>query len=155
MFDCFQYNGLSAEETKEKYYRRPIPTDNCLTPIVDRSLTEKFSMQQLTVRGRAEIDLGEKYAVVIVTDGKGAITAANYHADLKKSDSFFCERKKRQAAVFGKYEPYHLPAVIVRQTRQRTRQPKLQKSKLKKRGPPQNHFCSEPRFIYFIKKAER
>ena len=101
MFDCFQYNGISAEETKEKYYRRPVPTDNRLTPIVDRSLTEKFSMQQLTVRGRAEIDLGEKYAVVIVTDGKGAITAAYYHADLKKSDSFFVSAKSGKLQFSG------------------------------------------------------
>lgn len=89
MFDCFQYNGLSAEETKEKYYRRPKPVKNGLSPVVDRDLTEKFSMQRLTVAGNTEIDLAKKYAVVIVIDGEGAITAADYHADLKKSDSFF------------------------------------------------------------------
>ena len=58
-------------------------------------------MQQLTVRGRAEIDLGEKYAVVIVTDGKGAITAADYHADLKKSDSFFVSAKSGKLQFSG------------------------------------------------------
>lgn len=89
MFDCFEYDGLSAEETKNKYYRKVESSDNRFIPIVDKTLTDKFSMKTLKVNGNAEVDLGEKYAVVIVTDGNGNIKTYDYCSDLKKSDNFF------------------------------------------------------------------
>ena len=41
MFDCFVYEGLPAEETKLKYYRKTSYVPNKFTEIVDDSLTDK------------------------------------------------------------------------------------------------------------------
>ncbi len=46
-------------------------------------------MEILKVNGNAEIDLDERYAVVIVIEGSGSIKANDFCSDLKKSDNFF------------------------------------------------------------------
>ena len=54
MFDCFDYQGFSMEQLRQKYYRNVAFADNELVGIVDSSLTDKFSMWGLRVNGNAE-----------------------------------------------------------------------------------------------------
>lgn len=89
MFDCFEYVGYSREETKQKYFRRAELTENKLSTIVGDDLTESFSMKALKVKGTVEVDLGERYAVVIVTSGDGVLKTADSELKLQKSDNFF------------------------------------------------------------------
>lgn len=89
MFDCFIYEGFSLEELRDKYYRECIFEDNIAVPIVDKTLTDKFSMQGLRVNGGSEIDLGDTYAVCVVTDGKCTLKCGGEEINLKKGDSFF------------------------------------------------------------------
>lgn len=89
MFDCFEYTGASAEETRRKYCRTANAVDNVLAPLVDRSLTDKFSMQVLRVNGEATVNLQGQYAVMVVTDGEGTLTDGDTVTPLKKGDKMF------------------------------------------------------------------
>lgn len=89
MFDCFDYTGYTKEEIKHKYYRKPVLRDNKLTEIVGKELTESFSMEALRVNGVAKADLGEHYAVAVVTEGIGKFKTSDEAFKLKKSSNFF------------------------------------------------------------------
>ena len=89
MFDCFVYEGLSAEQTRARYCRAPSPVANTPVPVVDASLTDKFSMSLLSVDGECEMDLGDRYAIGVVTQGKGRVRAGKDEQTLGKSESFF------------------------------------------------------------------
>ena len=88
MFDCFVYKGLSAAETKIKYYRETHFVSNEFTDIVDDSLTDSFSMKALEVNGNATVNLDKHYAIVIVEEGRGTLTANGETMELNKSNSF-------------------------------------------------------------------
>lgn len=89
MFDCFHYNGQTAEEVKALYCRHPKTVLNTPVAIVDADLTEKFGMQRLTVEGSATVDFKEKYAVAVVTAGNGTLCNNGKSYNLKKGDSFY------------------------------------------------------------------
>lgn len=88
MFDCFVYEGLPAEETKLKYYRKTSYASNKFTEIVDESLTDRFSMKALSVEDSVIVNLKERYAIVIVEEGNGSVVADGKTIELKQSDSF-------------------------------------------------------------------
>ncbi len=89
MFDCFIYKGLSEEKTKELYYRKSTFQKNQLCAVVDESLTDKFSLHNLRVKGQASVNLGDTYAVCVVTDGECELTNGDVVLPLKKGQSFF------------------------------------------------------------------
>lgn len=89
MFDVFNYEGLSEDETRERYFRHPERKENQTVPIVDASLTDKFSMSRIRVSGRAKTDLSDSYAVAVVTEGNGTVLSDGKQIPLKKGDNFF------------------------------------------------------------------
>ena len=89
MFDVFNYEGLSEDETRERYFRHPERKENQTVPIVDASLTDKFSMSRIRVSGRARTDLSDSYAVAVVTEGNGTVLSDGKQIPLKKGDNFF------------------------------------------------------------------
>lgn len=90
MFDCFIYEGKSQEKTKERYYRKSIFESNKLYPVVDDSLTDKFSMHNFRVDGEASVNLGDTYAVCIVIEGECELqNGGESPSQLKKGQSFF------------------------------------------------------------------
>jgi len=89
MFDVYSYEGLSEEETRKRYFRHPERKENQTVPIVDASLTDKFSMSRLCVSGRAKTDLSDSYAVAVVTEGNGTVLSDGKQIPLKKGDNFF------------------------------------------------------------------
>ena len=62
-------------------------------PVVDNTLTDKFSMTALRVDGNAGLDLGDSYAVCVVTDGKTDLNCDGFSSSLKKGDLFFVSAK--------------------------------------------------------------
>lgn len=88
MFDCFIYEGKSAEETKKRYFRKSVFKDNSFEAVVDSSLTDKFSMKTLRVRGEFSTDIGDTYAVCVVTEGECVLKCEMKELALKKGDSF-------------------------------------------------------------------
>ncbi len=67
MFDAYEYDGRTFEETCAKYVRRK----GADTQICGLEFTDKFQMWQLT--GGGSLDLGDASAVAVVTDGGGLI----------------------------------------------------------------------------------
>lgn len=73
MFDVYEYEGRTFEETCAKYVRRP-DAPECVNPatcICGPDFTDKFSMWRLS--GVGTLSLGGKGAVVVVTDGTGEV----------------------------------------------------------------------------------
>ena len=89
MFDCFAYQGTGLEELKRKYYRKLSFRDNSLVSVIDGSLTDKFSMKALRINYNARIDLGDAYAVCIVTEGEAILNTEGSSMLLKRGSSFF------------------------------------------------------------------
>ncbi len=101
MFDCFVYEGFSEDEIKAKYFRKSVFEDNKFAPIVDYSLTDKFSMKSLRVNGEFNMDLGDTYAVCVVTDGE-CILQCDEELSLKKGQSFLIGANSGNIAFSGK-----------------------------------------------------
>jgi len=101
MFDCFVYEGYSAEEIKTKYFRKAHWTENELCDVVDETLTDCFAMHTFTVKSKASLDLGQCYAVAIVVEGDFYIESAEGKLDLKKGDSFFIGANSGSLELFG------------------------------------------------------
>ena len=101
MFDCYEYIGYSQEEVKEKYYRNVEFKENELSPIVDKSLTDKFLLYGLNVCGNCNIALNS-YSVAVVIDGNCTILDGEESVDLKKGDKFFLSDESKKISLFGK-----------------------------------------------------
>ena len=101
MFDCFVYEGLSEEETRKRYCRVSKPVKNHTIDIVDNSLTEKFSMKLLSTDGKSDFDLGDHYAIGIVTEGSGVLRS-DEDTEIKVGDNFFICANSGKITVDGK-----------------------------------------------------
>ncbi|MBR4911139.1 MAG: class I mannose-6-phosphate isomerase [Clostridia bacterium] len=104
MFDCFVYRGYSEDETRKKYYRKAVLTDNGFSTVVGNDLTDRFSMKALRVNGKANVDLADRYAVVIVTAGEGVIKTQDETLNLKKSNNFFVTADSGSLEFLGNME---------------------------------------------------
>ena len=96
MFDCFEYGGLSAEETKKRYFRKPLKRNNVLQNIIDRSITDKFQMDQLIIRGDYRYEM-PSYGVILVIEGKGTIGAE----EVRTGDRMFLSETEKGIELSG------------------------------------------------------
>lgn len=101
MFDCYNYNGLTEEETRKKYYRNSKYIKNDFFDIVNNDLTDSFLMKSLLVESNISVDLGEQYAIVIVEEGSGVLISNEEEISLKKSDSFFITANSGKLELSG------------------------------------------------------
>lgn len=104
MFDVFSYEGLSADETRARYFRHPPHMPNTPVPVVDASLTDKFSMTRIDVSDTVKIDLGDRYTIATVTDGCGAVITQAEETFVKKGESFFVSAGAGTIRMTGKME---------------------------------------------------
>lgn len=96
MFDCFEYGGLSAEETKKRYFRKPLKRNNVLQNIIDRSITDKFQLDQLIIRGDYRYEM-PSYGVILVIEGKGTIGAE----EVRTGDRMFLSETEKGIELSG------------------------------------------------------
>lgn len=89
MFDCYNYNGLSREETQKRYYRTADSGVNGLQTVVGADLTDKFKMSLLRIENEAEVDFNGSYAVAVVTKGNCKIFESGKVCGAAKGDKFF------------------------------------------------------------------
>ncbi len=89
MFDCFNYIGYTQNELEKKYIRHPVVKENCVTAIVDSSLTDKFNMDMVCVTDTVETFYKNKYAVAVVIDGECILQSAEQKMSLKQGDELF------------------------------------------------------------------
>lgn len=101
MFDCFEYTGYSREEMKRKYHRKSNFKENEFITIAGSDLTESFLMKGLYVCGAAKINLENKYAIVIATEGKGQLKNSNTIYNIEKSNSFFVSANSGELEFTG------------------------------------------------------
>ena len=104
MFDCFTYQGCSLSELREKYYRRAALKDNAFAPIVDSSLTDKFSMQALRIHGKTALTLSDRYGVGVLTEGNCRLVWEGKTLSLEKGNSFFVTADSGMLSVEGEAE---------------------------------------------------
>lgn len=104
MFDVYDYTGLSDSETRALYFRHPERMINTPVEIVGEEFTDKFSMVRFTVEGKADFNLGNRYAVAVVTDGEGIIKTCDGNLKVKKSDSLFVSFGTDTVSLQGKFE---------------------------------------------------
>ena len=88
MFDCFIYEGASEQDIKQRYLRKSVFKENTFSSVVDKTLTDKFSMKTLRVKGEFSTDIGDTYAVCVVTEGECMLKCENNELLLKKGQSF-------------------------------------------------------------------
>lgn len=96
MFDCFVYDGFSAEETKKMYFKKNINHDNILRTIIDENITDKFKLYELYIKGHYQYEI-LSYGVALVMEGKGTIGTE----EVKAGDRVFISETEKKIAFFG------------------------------------------------------
>ena len=105
MFDCFDYQGFSLEQLRQKYHRKAAFADNQLIGIVDSSLTDKFSMWGLRVNGKTDLELDDRYGVGVVTSGNCRLCCdGEQPLLLEKGNSFFVAADSGTLSLEGQAE---------------------------------------------------
>ena len=104
MWDCYHYNGMSEKEIKEKYYRHVSEKETGMIPVVDSSLTERFSLSVLRFDGEYTTDFNGKYAACVITDGSFTINDGEKEYSFKKSDKLFIPASSGKLEWTGKGE---------------------------------------------------
>lgn len=99
MMDCFIYEGASREETFRKYFRTPTAVDDCLTPIIDKSTTDKFGLSKLAVDGEYCFKM-QSYGIAVVTSGSLNVN----DVELTKNDRIFIPFTEGRLTIKGKGE---------------------------------------------------
>ena len=97
MFDCFEYNGMTREETREKFFLTPYRINDGEKVIVDESITDKFRLSEIETDGEYKFNLSS-YAIAIVIDGEGSIGCEN----IKKGDRLFISESEGGLKIRGK-----------------------------------------------------
>ena len=94
MFEVYEYEGRTFEETCARYVRRAAETAAPVTQILGSELTDKFEMWRVTNGGR--VALQRDRSVAVVTDGAGEVNGLA----VKKGDRLVIA-DERQLAVSG------------------------------------------------------
>ncbi len=89
MFDCFVYRGYSFDELKAKFHRHAEPEVNRAAHVIDRSLTDKFRMDEYLVSGSAEREASGEPGVAVVIGGRGTITDRDGTVAVRAGDGLF------------------------------------------------------------------
>lgn len=69
MFDCFEYKGLSEEETKKTYFKTPRRVSDVELELVNCPM---FRLSQLNVNGTCDF-LMDSYGIAVVIDGSATV----------------------------------------------------------------------------------
>ncbi|MBQ8509696.1 MAG: hypothetical protein IJ493_07295 [Clostridia bacterium] len=73
MFDCFVYEGFDEDTLRRRFHRRPKAVENALFPVIDRSLTDKFRMNELIASRPLTLPPSDSPAVAVAIDGSGSM----------------------------------------------------------------------------------
>ena len=85
MFDCFLYEGLSKQQTKEKYFIQPRQISANVTRLIGSPECNCFTMDKVTVKGALSMPGNQNFCEGIVLSGYGTICQKS----LKSGNSFF------------------------------------------------------------------
>ena len=91
MFDCFSYEGVGREETKNRYFLYPKKIDDFVKVIVDEKTTDKFKLYEIEIDSEYVYKMNS-YGIVLVTYGKGEISGL----PVKTGDRLFVPENEKE-----------------------------------------------------------
>ena len=94
MFDCFNYDGCSKEETKEKYFKMPQKVSDIELELLN---CDMFRLSQLDVVKECEFKMGS-YGIAVVIDGSVKINDVT----LEAGDRVFVSESEDKLSLSGK-----------------------------------------------------
>ena len=97
MFDCFNFEGNSREETYNKYFVKPAPINDNVKIIADEKITDKFRLYEVTSQDKFDYTM-DSYGIVLVTEGKGSIN----DIPVKTGDRLFVSENEKKVTICGK-----------------------------------------------------
>ena len=96
MFDCFIYEGMSAAEVRQRYFRRAEQVTCGITEIVGRDLTDQFRLHRIDLVESLTLPI-DTYGILLVLDGRGTVDGIA----AKAGDRFFIPASGRQLELCG------------------------------------------------------
>lgn len=91
MFDCFEYNALSKDDTKNKFFINHNKKINEVVSVINEDSTDKFALDVIYVQNAFELLPQINYSVFVVIDGSGEIFDGVNKYSVKSGDKFFVE----------------------------------------------------------------
>jgi mannose-6-phosphate isomerase len=92
MLDCFNYNGLSREETLKRWYKRPSVIDSTKQAsrvgLITTKDTECFVMEKLTVKSQVDY-LNNSFHTIVVLGGSGELVYRGGYLKIMQGDMLF------------------------------------------------------------------
>jgi mannose-6-phosphate isomerase len=99
MLDCFNYNGLSREETLKRWYKRPSVLDSTKQAsrvgLITTKDTECFVMEKLTVKSRADY-LNNYFHTIVVLGGSGELVYRGGCLKIMQGDMLFIPNRLKE-----------------------------------------------------------
>ena len=99
MFDCFNYEGLSEDETRNKYFIKPYKRNENELVLADKAITDKFRFVQVSVAGEYTYT-ADSYAVCVVINGSAALNGIK----LETGDRVFISENEKNINISGNEE---------------------------------------------------
>ncbi|MBP3359491.1 MAG: class I mannose-6-phosphate isomerase [Clostridia bacterium] len=96
MFDCFIYDGADEETTRKKIFKEPKKITENETVLVDKTMTDKFSLVRLDVRGKY-IYKTNSYGICAVVSGNADINGIF----LNTGDRIFVSEEEKELIING------------------------------------------------------
>jgi mannose-6-phosphate isomerase len=89
MFDCFIYNGYEYREFLKKYKAEPVEICTGVWSVIDKRLTDKFSLLVCKPASSVTVNLHNRYAIVVIVEGSGEILSGNGRLPLSPGTQLF------------------------------------------------------------------
>lgn len=108
MFDCFLYNGLSINETRDKVFIKPkkVFSSSCVedTYLITYSDTSQFAMRQIKLCQNCSytFDNQDRFAGMYVVTGEGVIQSQNLGETFSKGSQFFLSATQDSISLINK-----------------------------------------------------
>ena len=93
MFDCFHYDGLSEEETKNLYFKKPKRVSESELELINCSM---FKLSQLNVSESCEFSMGS-YGIAVLIDGSATVNGV----ELEVGDRVFISENEGKLQILG------------------------------------------------------
>jgi mannose-6-phosphate isomerase len=93
MFDCFVYDGMSKEKTKENYFLSPKRVSDIELELLN---CDMFRLSQLDLSGSANFEMNS-YGIAVVADGNAKINGIN----LSAGDRIFISENEGMLSLSG------------------------------------------------------
>lgn len=106
MFDCFDYEGHTLEETEKLWRIKPTILDSSdgymRSEIIGYKDTSCFRMESYSISGTCKINVGGVFCGMYFLSGKGVIRTNSQTVDFKGGDQFFVPASSKDFEIVAK-----------------------------------------------------